>query len=522
MKSNIQNFIKASGVTVVRDTKVRPPSISASPRETHNSSVRAMNSRRLSFSPPRARTVRASTASPPRVLRACVPSPSRVFKTPQKAKPPVASPPRPKPKEGNLVITPFEYKLVNMSSKQAGHALTLRSALVKRPKLTFEPVSHRSRTYQVRMVTTYAMRGTNVLAKHDAGIGKIAGNASEEEITNVRFRIELVDEKSQTYTVDVYAYKTGTVRITAAVPKDDVGVLTKVRDWAIYNYLPRRKVLLGKLELKSVNAQWKYNGTFSPSMAVKYLHNSRKNSLSYEPEMRQYFVQFKIREHTVQLYPGGTVTLTGARTLEAVKRGYAAVNAVLYQMFRDGVIRTSNTAFASPKKRPVKAVQMNVPKVYWVGSDIHVGSRKCTSKLVKKSELVAVAKSLGIMHEKMKKHELCAAIKRAFPKNGSPVKKNQQTPSRPDLTERGIRSDLIAFYGKSWMSSYGKLARKDITSDVKNVKKAISLLGSKYLNGYGQPKKTVTDALKKYLVRMWKDLRRDRYTRQILYETIVM
>jgi hypothetical protein len=517
MKSNIQNFIKASGVTVVRDARARPPPIRAAP-------TRAMPSSSSSLSPPRPLRPRAMSASPVRTLRA---SPVK-FKTPQKnhrqrAPPPtVSSPPRPRPIKGNLVITPFEYKLVNLSSKQAGeHALTMRPALVKRPKLTFEPISHGNRTYRVRVSTTYAMRGMKSIARHDAGIEKIAGDASEQDITNLRFRIELVDEKSQTYTVDVYAYKTGTVRITAAVPKDDIGVLHKVRDWVIFNYLPRRKILLAKLELKSVNAQWKHNGTFTPSTAMKYLHTARTNALTYEPEMKQYFLQFKIREHTVQLYPGGTVALTGARSLEAVKRGYAAANVVLYQMFRDGVIHTSNAPFASPKKRPVKTTQLNAPNVSWVGSELHVGSRKCTSKLVKKSELVAVAKSLGVMHEKMKKYELCAEIQRAFVKNGSPVK-NKRTPSRPDLTDKGIRDDLIGMYGKSWMSSYGKLARKDLVSDVKNVKKAIGLLAPTHTNVYGQPKKTVVDAVKKYLVRVWKDLRRERYTREILFESIVV
>lgn len=516
MKSNIQNFIKASGVKVVRDTRVRPPPIMTTTTATKQL-------RRMSFSPPRTLKVRAMSASPARTVRACVPV---AFKTPQKVvrAPPKSSPPRVRAVAGKLMITPFEYKLVNMSSKQAGHNLSLRSALTKRPKIQFEPLVHQNRTYRVRLATTYAMRGTTVLAKHDAGINKIAGDAAEADITNVRFRVELVDMKSHTYTVDVYAYKTGTIRITAAVPKDDVSVLSKVRDWVVYNYLPRRKALLAKLELKSVNAQWKHNGTFSPSAAMKYLHASKKNSLSYEPEMKQYFVQFKIREHIVQLYPGGTVTLTGARSLAAVKHGYAAVNVVLYQMFQNGVIHTTNVPFASPKKKKKSsAVTVNAPNVSWVGSTLHIGSRKCTSKLVKKSELVAVAKRLGVMHEKMKKAELCAAIQRAFPKNGgSPMKNARVSPSRPDLTEAGIKKDLIAMYGKSWMSSYGKYARKDLASDVKIMKKAISLLNAKHTNAYGQPKKAITDALKKFLVRFWKNSRREKYTREILYESIVM
>lgn len=511
MKSNIQNFIKASGVTVVRDTRARPPPV-RTPKTM----------RRLSLSPPRPAKGRAMSASPRARTRREVP-----FLTPQKpvvvARALPTTPPRPKPIKGSLLITPFEYKLVNMSSKQAGgrDRITLRSALTKRPKLAFERIAHKRRTYRVRVATTYALRGTTVLAKHDAGINKIAGSAAnEDDITNVRFRIELVDEKSRSYTVDVYAYKTGTVRITAAVPKDDVLVLEKVRDWVMFNYLPKRKVLLNKLELKSVNAQWKFNGTFSPSAALRHLHASKRNSLSYEPEMKQYFVQFKIREHTVQLYPGGTVSLTGARSLAAVRHGYAAANAVLYQMFREGIIHTSNVSFASPKKRPVKTAS-NAPNLAWVGSTLHVGSKKCTSKSVKKSQLVAVAKSLGIMHEKMKKHELCAAIQRAFPKNGSPTR-NSRAPTRPDLTERGIKNDLIAMYGKTWMSSYGKHARKDLVSDVKTVKTIMLSLEAKYMNAYGQPKKTVLDAIKKYLVRLWKDKRRERYTREILYESIVM
>lgn len=513
MKRNLQDFIKASGVTVVRDKRLQPPS----PR-----SLKMTNTRRLSFSPPRRVQVvtRAMSLSPTRPPRACAtPSP---FKTPQKNVRAPTSPIRPTPVMGKLSITPFEYKLVNMSSKQEGANLRLRAALVKKPKLTFEPIVHGRRNYRVRLQTTYAMRGVNVLAKHDAGISKIAGRASEADITNVRFRVELVDEKSKTYSVDVYVYKTGTVRITAAVPKDDVSVLSKVRDWVVYNYLPRRKILLSRLELKSVNAQWKHNGSFNPTVALKYLHNSRKNSLSYEPEMKQYFIQFKIRQYTVQLYPGGSVTLTGARSLDAVKSGYAAANIVLYQMFREGIIRTSNKAFTSPKRPMKRATVVNAPNVSWVGSKLHIGSKVCTSKLVKKAELVAVAKSLGIMHGKMKKNELCAAIQRAFPNSGSrSPSKNSHVPPRPDLTEKGIRNDLIGLYGKTWMNSFGKFARKDLDSDVKNVKKAISLLKNEYMNSYGQPKKTIVDAVKKYLVRLWKDMRRERYTVDILYDTIV-
>lgn len=522
MKSNLQNFIKASGVTVVKDTTARPP-----PIRTATTTVASMtNTRRLSFSPPRTRVARAMSVSPSRVaVRACTPSP---FKTPQKmasssarASEPV-SPPRPKPVTGKLSITPFEYKLVNMSSRHEGANLKLRVALVKKPKLSFEPIVHGKRRYRVRLQTTYAMRGVQALAKHDAGIAKIAGDASEEEISNIRFRVELVDEKSRTYAVDVYAYKTGSVRVTAAVPKDDVHVLSKVRDWVVYNYLPRRKVLLSRLELRSVNAQWRHNGTFAPSVALRYLHNTQKNALSYEPEMKQYFLQFKIREHTVQLYPGGSVTLTGARSLEAVKRGYAATNVLLYQMFRDGIIQTSNKPFASPKRPTKRATVVNALPVSWVGSSLHVGSKKCTSKLVKKAELVAVAKSLGIMHEKMKKGELCAAIERAFPKNGSrSPSRNSRVPARPDLTKEGIRNDLISMFGKTWMNSFGKRARKDLPTDVKNVMKALSMMKGDHLNVFGQPKKTIADALKKYLVNILKDVRRERYTQETLYESIV-
>ena len=518
MKSNLQNFIKSSGVTVVRDTRMQPSSSPSKPSMTNN--------RRLSLSPVRQQSLRAKSMSPPRAFRTscvAVPRPSP-FKTPQKnarAPPPAVSPTRPTPVTGKLVITPFEYKLVNMSSKpDSNTTVNLRSALVKKPKLSFEPIVHANRNYRVRMVTAFAMRGVKVLAKRDAGIGKIAGDASEADITNMRFRVELVDDKSRVHAVDVYAYKTGTVRITAGVPKDDVHVLVKVRDWVIFNYLPGRRVLLGRLELKSVNAQWKHNGTFTPSTALRYLHQSKKNDLSYEPEMKQYFIQFKIREHTVQLYAGGTVTLTGAKSLEAVRRGYAAVNTVLYQMFSDGIIRTSNTPFASPK-RPVRKALVNAPKISWVGSTLHVGSKKCSSKLVKKAELVAVAKSLGIMHEKMKKDALCTAIQRAFPKNGSSSpSRNTQVPSRPDLTEHGIRNDLVQMFGRTWMTSYGAFARKDLVSDVKNLKKAISFLKDDQLNVYGQPKKTITDALKRYFVNLWKDMRRDRYTREVLYYSL--
>lgn len=518
MKSNIQNFIKASGVTVVRDTKARPPPVRTTPPPPPKK-TNAMNTRRLSFSPPRARTVRAMSSSPVRSSG----SPMVVFKTPQKnARAPVTTPPRPKPVTGKLSTTPFEYKLVNMSSRHEGANLKLRSALVKKPKLTFEPIVHGRRRYRVRMQTTYAMRGVQTLAKHDAGISKIAGNAGEADITNIRFRVELVDEKSKTYTVDVYAYKTGSVRITAAVPKDDVDVLSKVRDWVMYNYLPRRKVLLARLELRSVNAQWRHNGTFNPTAALRYLHNTRKNSLSYEPEMKQYFIQFKIREHTVQLYPGGSVTLTGSKSLEAVRRGYAAANVVLYQMFRDGIIRTSNTPFASPKRPKKQRVVVNAPTLSWVGSTLHVGSRPCTSKHVKKAELVAVAKSLGIMHEKMKKEDLCRAIQRAYPKNGSrSPARNSRVPARPDLTATGVRNDLITMFGKTWMQSFGKRARRDLPTDVKNVMKALSLLKGDHLNAYGQPKKTIADALKKYLVNVLKDARRERYTQEVLFESIV-
>lgn len=515
MKNNIQNFLKASGVTVVKDTKARPPP------------VRATKDRRMDTPPhtPRAlppRVVRAVSASPvsARTTRRLSMSP---FKTPQKnaaRRAPPTTPPRPKPVTGKLSITPFEYKLVNMSSRHEGANLRLRSALVKKPKLTFEPLVHGRRHYRVRMQTTYAMRGVQTLAKHDAGISKIAGSASEADISSLRFRVELVDEKSKTYAVDVYAYKTGSVRITAAVPKDDVSVLSKVRDWVVYNYLPRRKVLLARLQLRSVNAQWRHNGTFNPTTALRYLHNTRKNALSYEPEMKQYFIQFKIREHTVQMYPGGSVTLTGSKSLESVKRGYAAANVVVYQMFRDGIIRTSNKPFESPKRPKKKAALQYAPTLSWVGSTLHVGSKPCTSKHVKKAELVAVAKSLGIMHEKMKKEDLCKAIQRAYPKNGSPLK-NSRVPARPDLTAKGVRNDLISMFGKTWMNSFGKRARKDLPTDVKNVMKALSLLKGDHLNVYGQPKKTIADALKKYLVNVLKDARRDRYTQEILYETIV-
>jgi len=520
MKSNLQNFIKSSGVTVVRDVHMRP---SSTPSKTPSPMT---NSRSLSLSPMRQQShLRAKSMSPPRVIRgSCVVSQPSPFKTPQKTSTAPMSPLRPKPVTGKLMMTPFEYKLVNMSSKPAvaDTTVNLRSALVKKPKLSFEPIVHGNRNYRVRMVTVFAMRGVKVLAKHDAGIDKIAGNASEADITNVRFRVELVDDKSKSrvHAVDVYAYKTGTVRITAAVPKDDVNVLVKVRDWVVFNYLPGRRVFLGRVELKSVNAQWKHNGTFTPSTALRYLHQSKKNDLSYEPEMKQYFIQFKIREHTVQLYAGGTVTLTGAKSLEAVKRGYAAVNMVLYQMFLDGIIRTSNAPFASPK-RPVKKAVVNAPKISWVGSTLYVGSKKCSSKLIKKGELVAVAKSLGVMHEKLKKDALCAAIQRAFPKNGSSPSRNTRVPSRPDLTEKGIRNDLVQMFGKTWMTTYGKFARKDLVSDVKNLQKAISFLKDDQLNVYGQPKKTITDGLKRGLVNMWKDLRRDRYTREVLYDSML-
>lgn len=511
MKSNIQNFIKASGVTVVRDTRARPPPLCPPRRRAP-----LMTNRRLSLSPPRP-VVRSKSLSPQRIAK----SPA-IFATPQKnATRAPMSPVRPKPVSGHIAITPFEYKLVNMSSKHEGKNLKLRSALVKKPKLSFEPIVYGRRHYRVRLVTTYALHGTKVIAQHDAGIDKIAGTASEADITNLRFRVELVDEKLKTYAVDVHVYKTGTVRITAAVPKDDVSVLNKVRDWVVYNYLPRRKVLLDRLHLKSVNAQWRMNGTFSPSVALRYLHASKKNSLTYEPEMKQYFLQFKIREHTVQLYPGGTVVLTGAKSLDAVKRGYAAVNVLLYQMFRSGIISVTNKPFASPKRAVKKNHVVVAPNVSWVGSSLHIGSRKCTSKLVKKSELVAVAKSLGIMHEKMKKDQLCAAIQRAFPKNGSPVKRTGGVvTARPDLTVNGIRNDLIAMYGKTWMTTYGKYARKDLVDDVKKVQKAFSLLSAHHLNAYGQPKKTVSDALKKYLVNIWKDSRRDRYTRNVLIDSL--
>jgi hypothetical protein len=76
-------------------------------------------------------------------------------------------------------------------------------------------------------------------------------------------------------------------------------------------------------------------------------------------------------------------------------------------------------------------------------------------------------------------------------------------------------------FGKTWMTTYGKFARKDLVSDVKNLQKAISFLKDDQLNVYGQPKKTITDGLKRGLVNMWKDLRRDRYTREVLYDSML-
>ena len=71
------------------------------------------------------------------------------------------------------------------------------------------------------------------------------------------------------------------------------------------------------------------------------------------------------------------------------------------------------------------------------------------------------------------------------------------------------------------MQSFGKRARRDLPTDVKNVMKALSLLKGDHLNVYGQPKKTIADALKKYLVNILKDVRRERYTQETLYESIV-
>jgi len=493
--SSLQKFLRDSGVNVVRsnsngtttpkramDPFVTPP---ASPRRvlrsTPATSPLVMRKRALSLSPKSA-TVRRVV---PRL--ALTPSPVR-----SKPKAKVASPPRPKVSARKLSFEPLRFVMATAVSRDKRvnkPELDVARLLKRKPHARREPLVVSGKHYKIETTLINGRDRQNKIVFTRAQSGKTTGHASRAKTVEYVYRV--IAPNGVQAKGSLYVYSSGNLRISGAVPVNDVLVFPAIHRYLVYTYTGRQRFLYAPLKFSNVTGQFRGNFVLNAGAFQRFLR-ARKIQFRHEPELQQYFFLVEHHGHSFMIRKTGLVQLFKAENPNQLRNKYNATKALLLSAHQVGMLvaPTGYTEkFHSPE--PVKKRALPVVSTPTVtrstNGTVCINGKACNK--FKKAELLAYAQKLNVA---MPKHILKPNIVKKIGNLTSPA------PVRNKNTLQNIRAELFEkYYDQRLLKNAAKLKiyKKRLDEDTRKIKALLNKIPVRHRTQTGEVKKTVRDVI---------------------------
>jgi hypothetical protein len=490
--NSLQKFLRDSGVKVVR-TNATPKRVGMDPFKTPPSSPSHRLAVKASATPsPLVLRKRALSLSPrPVTLRrvvsrvAATPSPSRTKKVV------IRSPPRSKVSARKLSFEPLRFVMataVNRHKRVAKPDVDIAGLLKKKPHARREPLVVSGKHYKIETTLINGRDRQNKVVFTRAQSGKTTGTASRAK--SVEYAYVVTAPNGAQSKGSLYVYASGNLRISGAVPLNDVSTFSAIHRYLIYTYTGRQKFLYAPLKFSNVTGQFRGNFVVNMDAFQKYLR-TRKIKFRYEPELQQYFFLIDHDKHTFMVRRTGLVQLFKAENPNQLQNTYRIAKELLMSAHQVGmlIMPTGYTEkFHSPppsKKRAIPDVVSTPTVTMSTNGTVCIDGRSC--KKLKKTELLAYAKKLNVA---LPKHVLKPAI----------IKKIGNLKSSPGRTNslQNIRAELFnQYYDKRLLKNAVKksLFKKRLDEDTRKIKALLNRIPARHRTDTGEVKKTVRDVI---------------------------
>lgn len=475
-QSSIQNFLRNSGVTVVRngnatprrmDPFSTPPSTPTRVRrapETLSAPSPLAKRRALSLSPMRVRpnTRVVATPSPPR----------------SKARLPY-TPPRVVPSASKLTFEPLQVMMataVTETKRVGGAPVSMARLLARKLRTRAEPLVVAGRHYKIRTLRINGRDRLNRVVKSPA------------EAKTVEYNVEVTSPSGKTATGSLYVYASGNVRYSGAVPGGDFAVVHAIQRFVVYTYTQRQRFLYNPMKFSNVTGQFRGNFTLNPMAFAKFLR-LRNIPFSYEPELQQYFFKVHQGKQSFLVRKTGLVQLFKASNPTQLQRIYSKAKDLLSSANLMGML-VAPTGYASGFHSPPRAKKRALPNVPTtpkvtrsVNGSVCIDGKSCDK--YKKADLLAFAKKMNVF---LPKHVLKPEIIRRI---GGDAKTNT------GMTLKNIREELWSkHYDQRLLKNDAKrkIFKERLENDTRKIKAVLERLPKRHRAAdTGNVKKTIRD-----------------------------
>lgn len=481
-QSSIQNFLRNSGVTVVRPNTT-----------TTTTTHRRMDPFSTPPASPRVRKVMATLATPsplakrravslsPMVgarVRVAMPVPS----TPQPARSKARIPPRPPrvvPSRSKLTFEPLRIMMataVTEKKRTSGPDVSMARLLAKKPKKRYEPLVVAGRHYKIRVAEINGRDRQNRVTR------------SAKDARSVEYKVVVTDTKGRDTKGSIYVYTSGNVRYSGGVPGEDFATVHAIQRYVIYAYTPRHRFLYHPLKFSNVTGQFRGNFVLHSEAFAKFLR-ARQIPYTHEPETKQYFFHvgpFMVRKT-------GLVQMFKASSPTQLRRVYTKAKELLQTAHAHGMLAapTGFTAkFHSPTRVQKRALPtVSTPKVTRsVNGAVCIDGKACEK--LSKAQLLAYAKKLNVHVPKhVLKPTIIAGISaKSNASSSSPVKNNNDIAKH--LWNTGYDQRLLRNATKR------KMFKARLDADVRKIKAILDKLPKRHRSSAtGEVKKTIRDTV---------------------------
>lgn len=469
-QSSIQNFLRNSGVTVVRGNNNTPRRMD--PFSTPPSSPRVRKAPLTLSTPSPLAKRRAMSLSPPRVplvrANASTPLPQRSLARRQ------LGVIRAVPTRAKLTFEPLRVMMataVTESKRKGGPGVSVARLMAKKPKQRKEPLVVAGKHYEIRVLRINGRDRMNRVT------------TSTKDVKAVEYNVEVTTRGGQTTKGSLYVYESGNVRYSGGVAGGDFATVHAIQRYVVYTYTPRQRFLYHPLKFSNVTGQFRGNFVLNATAFARFL-SSRKIPFTYEPELQQYFFRVEQGKQSFMVRNTGLVQLFKAENPTQLRRIYNKAKDLLMIANMHGMLAAPTgltPKFHSPapvKKRALPSV--STPTVTWsMNGSVCINGKSCDK--FKKSELLAYANKLNVH---LPKHVLKPDIIKRIATKSRPVTNALQS-IREELWNTRYDQRLLKNNTKR------KIFKARLDADARKIQAIINKLPKRHRNSVGEVKKTI-------------------------------
>ena len=368
--------------------------------------------------------------------------------------------------------------------------LDISRLLRRKPHARREPLVVSGKHYKIETTLINGRDRQNKVVFTRAQSGKTTGVSSRAK--SVEYVYVVTAPNGVQSKGSLYLYPSGNIRISGAVPLNDVSVFPAIHRFLVYTYTGRQRFLYAPLKFSNVTGQFRGNFVVNAGAFQKYLR-TRKIKSRYEPELQQYFFLVEHGEHTFMLRRTGLVQMFKAENPNQLRKTYNAAKDLLKSAHQVGML-IAPTGYTEKYHSPVRKMKRSLPVVVSTpkvsksaNGTVCIDGKACNK--FKKTELMAYAKKLNVA---LPKHILKPAIIKKIANLTSPVTSNANN------TLQSIRVELYDhYYDKRLLKNATKksMFKKRLDEDARKIKTLLGRIPARHRTNTGEVKKTVRDVV---------------------------